>query len=303
MNLLLKSLLVLSSLLLVALIGHAQHEFKEEIKGSVRIILEESFEGILKDSVIKKNGKNRQFSWIQDNQMEFDRNKNLVERNFYDDNRQHVRTEKYIYKNNVIAKKIIQGFTFVYQHNQKGQISEEILISKTDTNDIRLKQRFKYNEKGLVSEIWEFNSRGGYVRQQRNQYDEKNRLIKETFKYEDGVEYKTYSYGADGNLNKVEWFDFQVGIIERITYTYSNGKKHHEFWETFENGKVVSTITYEFDRNGNPTSILEINEKRRIHDHEINQYVYDSYNNWIKKTTAINENRYYVVERKIRYYL
>lgn len=303
MNSLLKRTTTLICCFLFSIFSHAQHDFKEELKGSVRIILEESFEGVKKDSVILKNGKNRQYSWIQDNKMEFNRDNKLLKRSFYDDEKNHVRSESYEYENNVIAKKTIQGFTFVYKQNEKGLVSEEILISKTDTTDTRLKQRFRYNAKGLLTDVLQFDMRGGYVCNQKNTYDIKNRVIKETFRYKDGVEYKNYSYGADGKLNKVEWFDFQIGLMERITYSYSRGKKLHELWETFEGGKLESTIAYKFDRNENPISILEINKKRRIHDHEVNTYVYDLGNNWVTKTTAINENRYFIVERRIKYYL
>lgn len=273
------------------------------LKGTVRYVLEESFEGVRKETGIVKSGKSRQFSWMQDNEMEFDRNHNLIKRSFYDDERNPLHSELYSFVNNRLMKKEFQAFTYLYRYDDNSHVKDELSISKTDTNDLKLKQRFLYDESGKLLEAWEYDMKGGHVRHQKNQYDTSGKLTKETIKYKDSVEYKTYAYNIAGLLEKVEWFDFQLGLLERITYTYASGYLHKEFWENFEEGKVESTTAFEYDRHGNPISILEINPKRQIHDHEINTYVYDEFNNWTKKTTAINNSRFYVVERQIRYYI
>lgn len=296
-------LISIVSCVFFALYSTGQEEVTKGLKGSVRFILEESFEGRLEDSILVKNGKSRQFSWIPDNKMEFDRNKNLIKRTFYDDEKLHVRTESYFYKDTVLNKKTIQGFTFIYQHNEKGLVSEELLVSKTDSTEARVNKRFRYNANNQLTDIWELDLSGGNVRHQKNQYNSTGQITKETIKYGDGIEYKNYTYLPTGQLDKIEWFDYQEGLLERILFSYSDGRKMKEHWEVFENQSLVSTSTYEFDTNGNPISLLEINEKRRIHDHEINQYEYDHKNNWIKKTTAINNTQFYIVERKIGYYM
>ena len=283
--------------------GTAQLAKESKLKGSLKYILEESFEGLRRDSMILKNGKNRQFAWIQDNKMEFDQNNNLVKRSFFDDDRDPLRTENYIFSNDRLQRKELQAFTYFYKHNEATNITDELLVSQHDSTDFKLKQRFKYDANGLLIESWEFDMQGGHVRQQKNQYNEYGKLSKETMHYKDGVEYKTYTYNSDGLLEKLEWFDFQLGLLERITYTYEHGNLKTEFWEAFEDGKIESTTAYVYDIFGNAISILEINKKRQIHDHEINTYTYDEYNNWTKKTTAINNSRFYIVERRIGYYL
>ena len=295
--------ILISLLLFTVFQVKAQDNIENSFKGSIRYILEESFEGDLRDSVIYKNGKDHQFSWIQDNKMEFDQNMNLIKRSFYDDDKTHLRTETYDFQNNTIKKKVIQSFTYIYTYDANGLVSEELLVSKTDTNDVKLKQRFSHDENGQLANIWEFDMNGGHVRHQRNTYNEKGKLTRETIKYKDGVEYKTYSYTDLGLLEKVEWYDYQYGLLERTTYYYIGKKMYRKYYESYDGGALESTIEYKYDKYENPISILEINEKRRIREHEVNTYEYDLGDNWVKKTTAINESLFYIVERRIRYYI
>jgi hypothetical protein len=280
-----------------------QQDVKEGLKGSIRVILEESFEGEMIDSVIVKTGKNHQFSWIQDNKMEFDQNMNLISRSFYDDDKAHLRTESFFFNNNKLIKKNIQAFTFIYNYNTIGQISEELILSKTDSTEIKLKQRFSHDENGRLVNIWEFDMMGGHVRHQKNSYDEKGRLSKETIRYKDGVEYKVYEYNDLGLIEKIEWFDFQKGLLERTTYSYFANRLFRKFHETFDDGKLESTVEYKYDKYENPISVLEINNSRKIHDYEVNVYEYDIANNWVKKTTTINDAIFFIVERRIKYYI
>ena len=152
--------------------GTAQLAKESKLKGSVKYILEESFEGLRRDSMILKNGKNRQFAWIQDNKMEFDQNNNLVKRSFFDDDRNPLRTENYIFSNDRLQRKELQAFTYFYKHNEATNITDELLVSQHDSTGFKLKQRFKYDANGQLIESWEFDMQGGHVRQQKNQYNE-----------------------------------------------------------------------------------------------------------------------------------
>lgn len=297
------SLPTLVCFVLLTFYNFGQQDVKEALKGSIRVILEESFEGELIDSVIVKTGKSHQYSWIQDSKMEFDQNMNLIERSFYDDDRVYLRTESYSYRDNKIKKKNIQAFTFMYNYNANGLLNEELIAANSDSTNIKLKQRFNHDENGRIANIWEFDMTGGHVRHQKNSYNEKGRLIKETIRYKDGVEYKTYAYNDLGLIEKIEWFDFQQGLLERTTFIYNAHRLYRKLHESFDDGTLEATVEYIYDKHENPISILEINEKRKIHDHEVNTYVYDVVNNWVKKTTVINDSIYFIVERKIKYYL
>ncbi len=275
----------------------------DKLKGQVRYVLEESYEGFLRDSIVQKSGKNRQYSWHFDNKMEFDKDAKLISRSFYDDDRIPLYTEYFEYKDKRIIRKDLQGFIYKYKYNTLGLIYEETVSSKTDTTDEKLRQRFRHDANGLLIDIWEFDMQGAHVRHQQNFYDEKMQRVKEIIKYKDGTEYKIYSYNIGGLLEKLEWYDSETGLMERTTFYYKSGKLSKETLEEYEGGILDSRIEYQYDQYENPIYILETNAKRQIREEEKISYVYDIGFNWVKRTTVVNNALFFIVERHVGYYL
>ncbi|MGJ8661321.1 MAG: RHS repeat domain-containing protein [Bacteroidota bacterium] len=282
--------------------GFSQSEHESPILGKPRLILEECFGAKLENGIFVKVGKDRQVSWMTDNKMEFDRQGNLTKRSFFDDGREFTHSEEYEFSTNKLQKKKFPSFIYTYKYDNRGNIIEELVAPVTDSIAMKTKHRFAYNGYNLLTNVWEFDFSGGQIFHQTNSYNTAGLLIKENYDYSDGREFKNFTYDTNNHLIKVEWFDSHTGLMERTTFTYNGNKLASEFWEVLEKNKIESTTKYEFDSKGNVTSILDINPKRQIHDHEVNKYIFDDSGNWIKKMTSVNEVRFYIVERFIAYY-
>jgi len=256
--------ILLFSCVVFPFVGDGQIPGTDKLKGQVRYVLEESYEGFLSDSIVQKSVKNRQYSWHFDNKMEFDKDANLIQRSFYDDDRVPLYTEYFEYKDKKIARKDLQGFIYKYKYNTIGLISEETVTSKTDTTDEKLRQRFRHDANRLLTDIWEFDMQGAHVRHQQNFFDEKMQRVKEIIKYKDGTEYKIYSYNIGGLIEKLEWYDNATGLLERSSFFYKDGKLSKEILEEFEGGILDSRLEYQYDQYENPIYILETNAKRQI---------------------------------------
>jgi hypothetical protein len=283
-------------------LSFGQEEMKAPIFDQVKFIFEESFEADFNGITYSKIGKNRQISWMNDNKMEFDKSGHLIKRTFYDDARNYMHSEEYVFKDSLLQSKSHLSFIFNYLYDSTGKIIAELVATNSDFLATKLKRRFAYDEKNQLMEIWEFDIDGGHVSHQINEYNTQGFLSKEIVEYQDGSEYIQYTYDTLNQLLKKDWHDAQVGLIERTTYSYLNGKLLAEFWEGINKNVVETSTKYEFDEYGNTVSVLEIDPKRQIHDHEINTYVFDNEQNWIRKTTSINNTHFYIVERRIVYY-
>ena len=123
----------------------------------------------------------------------------------------------------------------------------------------------KYNDKGLVIEITIYDDKGEVISNEKFQYDEKDKLIKETLK---GF---YYSEGGD--------FEIEKHPIDRVrTYHYK-----------YENGNLIEEASSDgeikrYDIQG------RIIEERRKYNYTDYFYSYDSRNNLIKKVKVYHPN-------------
>ncbi len=115
----------------------------------------------------------------------------------------------------------------------------------------------KYNDKGLVIEIVTYDSSGGVLSTETFEYDDKDKLIKETLK---GF---YYSEGGDFEIEKIP-----IDKIRTYNYKYENGNLTEE---SSSDGEMKK-----YDSQG------RIAEEKRW-DNTDYFYSYDSNNNLIKK--------------------
>ena len=280
----------------------AQPPAEPLINGNVKFVLEESFGASMGRAGLEISEKDRQISWINDNKMEFDENNNLIKRTFYDDYQNFMHQEAYHYSNKKLKSRIISSFNYTYDYTQNGLLSLEMVAPKNDSLSKKIKFKYGYDSKGNLSDIWEYDYQGGYICHQELSYNSAGKITLEKLNYSDGIEKKIYTYNPQNELIKLEWFANSNQLIERTTFAYSNGKRISEFWEGMDGNKVETTLLKEFDIFGNPIKITEIDKKRQINDVEIIEYEFDKHNNWIRKTTSINNSRFYIVVRRIAYY-
>ena len=123
----------------------------------------------------------------------------------------------------------------------------------------------KYNNKGLVIEITIYDNKGEVISTEKFQYDEKDKLVKETLK---GF---YYSEGGD--------FEIEKHPIDRVrTYNYK-----------YENGNLIEEASSDgeikrYDIQG------RIIEERRKYNYTDYFYSYDDCNNLIKKVEVYHPN-------------
>ena len=172
----------------------------------------------------------------------------------------------------------------------------------------------KYNNKGLVIEITIYDDKGEVISTEKFQYDEKDKLIKETLKgfyYSEGGDFeiekhpidrvRTYNYKYEnGNLieetcsdGEIKRYDTKGRIVEerRLDYTdcfYNYDEHNNNLVEEIKS--YGSKIFYRYDNRNN---IIE----KISTDGDKTTYKYDEKGNWIEK----HQNNF-LTERIIEYY-
>ena len=122
----------------------------------------------------------------------------------------------------------------------------------------------RYNNKGLVIEITIYDDKGEVISTEKFQYDEKDKLVKETLK---GF---YYSEGGDFEIEK-----HPIDRVRTYTYKYENGNLTEETCSDCEIKR--------YDTKG------RIVEERRL-DYTDCFYNYDDCNNLIKKVEVYHPN-------------
>ena len=138
-----------------------------------------------------------------------------------------------------------------------------------------------------------------YKAKQIERYKNGNLLSKDY--YSDGIHRKN-EYKYDKNSNKI--FDSEI-TSDTIIWARKFDKNNREIkWSVQKNNKIENEIEKSYDEPGN--IIKEVfYEKGKLNDNKsfYDILVYDSQNNWIKRSRfRLNGDKVSVLERKITYY-
>ena len=243
-----------------------------------------------------------------------------------------IKTKPYLAKESFgeIEKAGFNGGVYVETFNTAGNQIQEKHYNSADGSPTG-KTIFKYNSQGLKTEKRPYNEKGSPYNYYIYSYNDNN-LVK-TSKYKDRksgeVLYKlTFEYNGIGNLintrqtlprtkngyvekykydksgNKIEYNYGSKGILIWITkYKYDDeNRKLEDFNVDSNTRKMTGKTGYKYDNFDNIIERTKYNSDSFIKERTVFEYEYDKNNNWIKKTSFINETVKEIIEREIEYY-
>ena len=158
----------------------------------------------------------------------------------------------------------------------------------------------KYNDKGLVIEITIYDDKGEVISNEKFQYDEKDKLIKETLK---GF---YYSEGGDFEIEK-----HPIDRVRTYNYKYENGnlteesssdgemKKYDSQGRIAEEKRWDNTdYFYSYDSNNNLIKKIQIYHTNSVLERTEIIYKYDENNNLVEQTTSDGNKTFYKYDHK-----
>ena len=158
----------------------------------------------------------------------------------------------------------------------------------------------KYNDKGLVIEIVTYDSSGSVLSTETFEYDDKDKLIKETLK---GF---YYSEGGDFEIEKIP-----IDKIRTYNYKYENGnlteesssdgemKKYDSQGRIAEEKRWDNTdYFYSYDSNNNLIKKIQIYHTNSVLERTEIIYKYDENNNLVEQTTSDGNKTFYKYDHK-----
>jgi hypothetical protein len=225
-------------------------------------------------------------------------------------------------------KDYAQCKTDLNRENLKGSVKKVIetgIYAEKDTQEINHIQTTYYSNKGqalgctFASKYnnlnpahidFEFDVKGNRVIEKR--YNIKNELENKIAYFYDaaGNEIESRFYNGDqldnfeynkydANCNKTEYKSFysDSGIWLWYTYVYENTA----IAKVIDNHDSSFT-KFKVDVFGNDTAVTDFNKNGNVIKSRKYKLEYDNKNNWIRKTTYINDKLYWIDERIIEYY-
>ncbi len=274
------------------------------LNGEVKTLSEESFRETTGTNGKPTLSKGRLHTWEHDYQLEFDEKGNLLKRtnlniSATDGN------EAYTYENGRLVQFVSTYHITSYTYDEKGRIAETTVKTraKLPSEEDQPSQHVSwvYNEQNQVVkkihyDLLEKSSEVQNLRYEKGLlvYEE---MAAEDYSYRDWFEYK---YDAAGNLIQMTWSDDEDGLLERTTYSYTDGKLTGEKWELFDEGESEGHIEYTYV-DGNPVKITEVDDEGKIAQTVINSYTFDKHGNWTSCRSVVGKT-VYVIKRKLEYY-
>ena len=183
---------------------------------------------------------------------------------------------------------------YKYLYNEDGN-----LISETEYEDdtLMMKTIYKYDEYGNIMEEISYNSDGNLTSKHKYQFDEYGNITEEMiYDYDGTLDILIKYYYDEGNISYQTSTTFNFYVPD--TDTVINGVKEKRWKIQPKEHK----LKYQYDENGNKTESANYNADGEIEWKNKYQYEYDKLNNWIVKTTYVDDKLENIVERKIEYY-
>ena len=196
-----------------------------------------------------------------------------------------------------------------------------ILLEKTIT---------KLNSVGNPTQSIVINSQGKIQEKNTYQYDEKNRLLKQSgydakgklsersyYTYHNDVlnQYLSFSefenkkilYKYDANKNPIEMMIYDSktnAFLEKITQKFDVQKNIVETTNWDEKNVLKSITAYKYDEKGNQIEYIVLDSNKNIQDSYTFSYQYDKQGNWIAQTVYRDKEKQMEsrTERIIEYY-
>ena len=169
------------------------------------------------------------------------------------------------------------------------------------TDGFSMKHVYRYDKKGLCRGMDFYIY--GFIPGEFHYYSEEKdgRSQSEVYDIEGELLWITYYTNDErGNLLELKkvWADGR--IVEHYISTYDDQNR-----ETERAGLVMdfcNRMVIRFDEKENESEIIHYDYKDRIEKHFVNEYTFDIFGNWIKKTIFLNGTIHVMEEREFVYY-
>ncbi|MFZ4059319.1 MAG: hypothetical protein ACOYKE_14345 [Ferruginibacter sp.] len=209
----------------------------------------------------------------------------------------------------------------IYKYNDNGCLSE---YKKVENNEIKENYTCKCDEKSNVIEKIESVDLIGTT---TIKYNDKGNVIEEFTDFHDGSPFRvTYKYDEKGNniennmnndiitTNKYDLTGNRIESSNRYGYSiYKYDAKGNQIeTSSYKNGALVYKCKDKYDATGNIIESVCYNSDGSLRSGTtFHKFVYDNFNNWIKKTSYTETSSFgvkgisnpQIEERKIEYYL
>jgi len=221
--------------------------------------------------------------------------------------------------------------TFVLKYHEKYVFNKDGSIKDIENygNDQKLdsKEVFEYESQKLV-QITQYNATGSVGKTTLFDYNENGKLIsKKKFNSQGKLQYETsYIYNKKDQLTtqqklipsinysmKEDYkYDAKGNMIERIKKTrigspkevFAYNQKNLPIKKSEYNalGELFSIITYQYNEQGDKTSLKKEDNTGKVTYYEAYTYQYDSKNNWTEKISYEMDKKVSIENRTIEYY-
>lgn len=195
---------------------------------------------------------------------------------------------------------------------------KSVVVAFYDTLGMKLEENI-YNSDGSLKEkvIFKYNIEGNLI--ERNQFDQKGSLVtKRILEYDNkGNNIETNGYIDSGKLftKIILSYDSKGNNIKRISYSFDGSLSSTTIYEYDSNScntkveyksikyKITYNHTFKYDDKGNQIEVKRYNlDGSSKGPGATIKYEYDSFGNWIKKSTFEGFNQTELIEREISYY-
>lgn len=165
---------------------------------------------------------------------------------------------------------------YSYSYNIEDRREEMAIYTADDL--LNLKIVYQYDKLGNLTED--------------NSYDNNNRPLKK----------KVYLYDNKGNIMEENILNTDGELIQKYRYVYNSSNQKAEINKYKASGELEQRVTRKYDNKGNETEVSEFSPEGNLISTTTNLYQFDRRENWLKKTSYINNLPVSVVERVITYY-
>ena len=235
----------------------------------------------------------------------------------------------------VIEEYLIPCVKF-FKYDDKNNLIEKYVKSEETSKDVLIDRR-KYDDKNNCIESIIYNINGDIAGKWIFKYDEKDRLIEESWYSEESLFLESGSlshkwiYKYDGKGNKIEdnLYNSDGYLCDKHIYKYDEKGNNTEYFWYDSDGKLLEKTIYKYDKKGNNTEsysydsegILYVKEQSKYNNKNLKtvykyyvkgyeviefihqyEYQYDKKGNWIKMIVYENKVPKTITYRTIEYY-
>lgn len=296
------------------------HLEKDGLKGKVQSVKEVSYKPSSYGYSVTKGEKYRMFGNNYDTYIEFNKQGNYIQVNYYESSGDFIGKYTYLYDskhNNTQVNwygpdnGLIQEH--IYKYDKKGNAIEYKMIYPNGEG-LYFTDIIKYDKEGNKIEEVRYHPKDNTVINQKVfSYNSKNYKIEDRV---NGSVESTYQYETNSKkiITEKRTYNESGNLISKINYN-SKGKTLEEntYKKVLENGGSLSNpnyitlndfkLTYQYDSKGNTIETIQIDKLQvdKVLRKLTTKYTYDKTGNWITKIYYVNDKPKSIIEREIIY--